>query len=394
MKKFNFRIVILILLALLFISLLCACKDEDTTIVDPIENFIDPLPGDLYPISDKIGIDLTTYVFPEDKTVIEANEFENSTGKIDLVIPESIIAIRPGAFYNSEIVSVTFNSNAFLQRNMTDSYYAFKKCENLKKIVFKDYAHIATAMFMGCKNLETVEGPFFPTIGERAFYDCDNLQNFDFSKCIEIGTRAFNKIKIAVLPNAEEIFVNMDKTNFKFDFMSDEQFSKLTPDNKKFFISKYKKNSFPFAYNRELISVTLPEDITVIKDHAFTECVSLSTVNIKGNLEKIEWEAFSICKSLETIDLGTDLKTIEFGVFWQSGLVEIDLPEGLIEIQALAFCDCENLDNLRLPSTVKIFGSNNYTDNKLEIASVNTKIIVGNNPYWASYEKADEHTYE
>ena len=398
MKKFNFRIVILILLALLLISLLCACKDEDTTIVDTLERIeinVEPLPGDPYRVNDKIGIDLTTYVFPEDKTVIESGEFENSTGKINLVIPESIVAIRPRAFYNSEIVSITFNSNSFLQRNMVNSSAAFMKCENLKKVVFKNYAQIAPKMFMGCRSLETVEGPFFPSIGPSAFYDCESLQNFDFSKCIEIEDLAFNKVREAVLPSAEEIFVNMEKTDYKCG-LSDEEFGKFSLEYKKVYISNQKKNSFPFGYNSELISVTLPEDITVIKAHAFTECISLKTVIFKGKIEKIEWDAFSNCKSLETIDVGTDLKTIEAFAFWLSGLVEIDLPEGLIEIQAHAFCDCESLNTLRLPSTVSDIGYAKFSNivEINEIASKNTTIIVGDNPFWAGYPKADEHTYE
>lgn len=51
----------------------------------------------------------------------------------------------------------------------------------------------------------------------------------------------------------------------------------------------------------DIISVTLPESITKIKDGAFRNCTALTTVIAKGQLEGIEERAFGGCSAIDTL---------------------------------------------------------------------------------------------
>ncbi|MDD4839161.1 MAG: leucine-rich repeat domain-containing protein [Clostridia bacterium] len=390
MKKNNTTIFLLCLLTLLtFLVIFCACdKKEETTIIDDIicEEYLD---------IDNIGVDLTTYTFPENIQVLKFEDFVNSTGAVDLVIPESVVDIEMRAFYNSEIVSLTFNSNPRLMDNLKDCLEAFKKCENLKKVVFPAMANVASGMFGGCKNLEEVDFVFFGSVGAGAFRDCEKLQNFDFAKCYTVGDGAFNKIAEVYLPSAQEILANSKSSGYNPFSMSEEEYADRSDQQKFMDIMYSRRNSRPFRENAVLEKITFAEDYTEIEPFMFYKCSSLETVVFEGNkIYRIRNNAFLLCENLKNISFGSYMRIIEEGAFGLcKSLTEIILPEGLTEIQLYAFSGCEKLKELHLPSTASKFGNCGSSEEIGVIASDYTKIIVGENTYWSSYEKRDEHDY-
>ena len=100
-------------------------------------------------------------------------------------------------------------------------------------------------------------------------------------------------------------------------------------------------------------SVTLPNTITNIGEHAFYECDSLISINIPDNVTSIRQAAFSHCDNLASIDISKSITIIDNYAF--SGcksLTSIIIPEGVTSIKYGAFMGCINMASVVIPNSV------------------------------------------
>ena len=88
----------------------------------------------------------------------------------------------------------------------------------------------------------------------------------------------------------------------------------------------------------DIVSVVLPDTITVIGDSAFYSCDQLVSADIGDSVEIICERAFFRCYSL----------------------TDIVLPEGLISIEYYAFASCQNLETLDIPDSVTTIENNAF----------------------------------
>lgn len=86
--------------------------------------------------------------------------------------------------------------------------------------------------------------------------------------------------------------------------------------------------------NTSLQSVTMTDNILLIKEYAFFCCVNLAAVRMSSNLQVIERKSFDGCE-------------------W---LVKVILPEGIKEIGEYAFANCTNLCEINIPRSVSKIG--------------------------------------
>ncbi|MCR5621813.1 MAG: SUMF1/EgtB/PvdO family nonheme iron enzyme [Treponema sp.] len=104
-----------------------------------------------------------------------------------------------------------------------------------------------------------------------------------------------------------------------------------------------------FTGSHLLVSVVIPESITVIPAGAFSDCKNLSTVLLPSKIARIEKNAFKDCKSLQGIDLPEGLSYIGSEAFAASGLTAVSLPKSLTLLGSKAFADCDNLAKITVP---------------------------------------------
>ncbi len=94
-----------------------------------------------------------------------------------------------------------------------------------------------------------------------------------------------------------------------------------------------------------------------IGDYAFSDCSSLTSINLPDSVTSIGERAFSDCSSLTSINLPDGVTSIGNAAFWCcSRLKNIDLSDGLKEIGDYAFYNCNNLTNISLPDSVMSIG--------------------------------------
>ncbi len=102
----------------------------------------------------------------------------------------------------------------------------------------------------------------------------------------------------------------------------------------------YSSNPLEYAkklyLNNSLISeLYIPNDIEIISNWAFAQCVSITKVSIGNNVKKIGRGAFSACINLQSVIVS----------------------ENIIEIDDCAFQFCRNLLNIHIGSTVERIGN-------------------------------------
>lgn len=126
-----------------------------------------------------------------------------------------------------------------------------------------------------------------------------------------------------------------------------------------------------FYNNTTLCSVKISDGITSVGAHVFSYCYSLKKVEFPASLSDIEGELFYDCHNLESIFV--DFDNTKFlsvnGVLYTKDHKKIvaypnangkdyKIIDGTEHIENFAFKSCIDLENLRLPKSIRVIGDN------------------------------------
>ena len=107
---------------------------------------------------------------------------------------------------------------------------------------------------------------------------------------------------------------------------------------------------------RSLTSITIPNSVTSILEHAFLGCSSLTSITIPNSVTSIGTEAFRGC-SLTSIDIPNSVTSIGNGAFHDcSSLTSTTIPNSVTSIGNSAFEDCSSLTSITIPNSVTSIG--------------------------------------
>ena len=235
--------------------------------------------------------------FPKDLKTIEDNAFAYSGLVGEIFLPEGLERIEEDAFYNIySVIRVTLPS--------TLSYvdkYAFFNCKNLTTIV-------------DLTSLNLVVGRY----GEVSLY-VDNIK--------DVFTSPQDRLPIY----KEGDYYIYDGTVVCYDGNNTE-------------ITDIPSTATRLAdylfYKSNIVSVTIPGNITTVGNSCFSWCQQLETVSVQAGVETIGEEAFEYCSNLK----------------------EAKLSNGIIQIGTEAFYYCTSLDYVRLPNTLKTLESSLFSN--------------------------------
>ena len=114
-----------------------------------------------------------------------------------------------------------------------------------------------------------------------------------------------------------------------------------------------------FMGSSSLTSIVLPTSVTSIGISAFQNCSSLTSVTIPKGVTSIGRSAFAGCSSLTSITIPEGVTSIEDGMFGScSKLKTVDMPNSIISIGSYAFNECQSLFSVVLPNkleTIKFY---------------------------------------
>ncbi len=107
-----------------------------------------------------------------------------------------------------------------------------------------------------------------------------------------------------------------------------------------------------------LTSITIPDSVTTIGDNTFGGCTSLASITIPNSVTIIGDAAFSDCTSLTSVTIGKSVMTIGYSVFnGCTSLTSITIPDGVTTIGNAAFQNCTSLTSITIPDSVTSIGS-------------------------------------
>ncbi len=170
-------------------------------------------------------------------------------------------------------------------------------------IVESGVTDIGDNAFRGMYNLDLVVLPESLTeIEDGAFYNTQSLEQIHIPRGVKtIGDEAFCESGLREIVFAED--------------------SELNKIGKEAFMSC-----------RELVSVELPDSLTLLGDYAFWCCDALTSLKLSASLQEVSYHSFASCKSL----------------------TELVIPEGVKKIDGVAFYGCTALTELHIPASVEI----------------------------------------
>ena len=282
-------------------------------------------------------------------TALPTQAFYNSKNVEHLILPNTLITIGEEMFYQSDLRSVVIPTNV-----TTVGYSAFKRCSSLTTVTFEKESQLKTiggdyyyGAFSDCTALTSIEIPAsVETIGNTAFSDCSSLATVTFEKGSRLKTIGNNAYYRCTSLTSIEIPASVE-TIEKKAFMHCSSLATVT-----------------FEKGSQLKTIAGDS-----YDGAFSDCTALTSIEIPASVETIEATAFKRCSKLTTItfEKGSLLKTIGGGYYSSyyhgafsdcSSLTSIEIPASVETIEATAFLLCSKLTTVTFEkgSQLKIIG--------------------------------------
>lgn len=109
------------------------------------------------------------------------------------------------------------------------------------------------------------------------------------------------------------------------------------------------------AVRKRARKIVIGEGITSIAERAFCDFSHVTAVRLPAGVTSIGEDAFCGCRALTEIKLPSSLRTVGSSAFYMAPLNELELPEGITDIEPLAFAYTA-LTTLRLPGSLRTIG--------------------------------------
>ena len=264
---------------------------------------------------------------------------------------EGTVEVTSGDYSGDVVIPSEVNHAGSTYRVTTIGFCAFNGCSALTSVEMPSVTTINASAFSACYALISVSMPEVTMINANAFNGCSALTSVEIpASCTYIGSYTF-----AGCTALKEIVV--DENNPNYSSSDDALYNK----NKNILIS------WPAAEG----DINLPLSVTQIGDGTFNGCYALTSVEMPA-VTTIGDEAFNCCYALASVDMPA-VTTIGRYVFsYCSSLTSVDIPASCTSIGIDPFYDCKLLIEITVDENNPNYSSR---DGVLYDKNVNTLII-------------------
>lgn len=309
-------------------------------------------------------------------------------GLTETTIPAGVTTINTGVFANNTTI-LTVNLSAELA---TVEARAFKGCTALPIIRFhSQIASIGEEAFKGCSALRSIYSDAVtpPTVSTDAFANCHAslAAHVTASNLAAYESDPFwSTIGVSSAQPWNEIWYTSTDNNvvpYHSSFLSNTY-----EDGKGIIVLDSDLTTIPenaFYFESRLLTISLPDCVSVIDNYAFHLCSGLTSLEYNGNLTSLGEAAFAGCSNLTSLSLSSSLAIIPRSAFAEcSNLSSVNLGNAVVTIGATAFSNCTALTTLDLGNNVTTLGSNAFWY-CTSLASLNIGQQITEIPQYAFY---------
>ena len=328
---------------------------------------------------------ITTVNIGSNVTKIPDYAFYNCTAFTSLTIPDAVTSIGTKAFMNcSGIANSPFSITSAIESIAAN---AFTSCTNIPSLVFSNtLTTIGNNAFEGCSGITSVTFPStsLTTIGSNTFKSCiginttitipesvTSLGNLAFTGCTAIpaivynsaeqsinyssGNQPFNGCSsIRTVTIGENVTVVRSRTFQNVTGITTVNFNatNCTQMGANYAITGSTKtdNSVFFASISTLTTVNIGSNVTRIPDYAFARCSAITTINIPNTVTYIGQRAFISCSGIETVPFGSTNTIKEIATYAFSGCSNmagaVVLTDSMTTLGTYAFNGCSSITSV------------------------------------------------
>ncbi|HET9570017.1 MAG TPA: leucine-rich repeat domain-containing protein [Bacteroidales bacterium] len=246
----------------------------------------------------------------------------------------------------------------------------FQGCAVLTNIILpKGLKIIGNEMFADCTGLTSITLPdSLATIAGSAFNNCSALPELSLPASLTSGLgftsfcsgcKRLNKLNVAA---GNKVYSSLDGVLYNYDKTTILRYPCGNPASLFSFPNTVAEISVgAFEGCVYLSSITMTENLKVIKNAAFKGCNALTSLNVPSMVTEIGGFAFENCNRLTSINLPIFLTEIGNSTFKNcTNLSNVVIPTSIREIRSEAFAGCSNLMAVSLGPDIKGLGDKTF----------------------------------
>ncbi len=314
---------------------------------------------------------LTSVVIPDSVTSIGERAFYKCTSLTSIEIPNSVTSIGEWAFFDcSSLTSIEIPNGV-----TSIGHSAFAYCSSLTSIeIPNSVTSIGDYAFNLCRNLTSIEIPDSVTsIGDKAFYSCNSLTSVVIGdSVISIGDEAFYGTA----------YYN-NQSNWKDSVL---YIGKYLIDAKTTIEGNYAIKegtlciaNYAFSDCSSLTSIEVPNSVTMIGERAFSGCYRLvEVINKSSHITVTKGSSSNGYVGLYALAVynANDEYQTKFSndngyiiyidgskkilVDYSGSETNLTLPNYITKIYQYAFYNCRSLTSIEIPDSVTSIGSSAF----------------------------------